>query len=164
MNSDVLRRFRKPTKSSGSSTEQSKATGAVFWPKDLLPEDCPECRILTWGYDSHVSRFLGGPANQNSFFDHAKNLLYAIDRERTHCVSLVVFMTHPDCYDCDLPLIVCLSAGARNHIRCAFFRRYMSTPYSPFGSHENVLDATTPLIRRAVPSNFMTATDTCEQE
>ena len=139
-----MRRFRKPTKSSGSSTEQSKATEAVFWPKDLLPEDCPDCRILTWGYDSHVSRFLGGPANQNSFFDHAKNLLYAIDRERTQSVSLVVLITRLDCCDYDLLLIVWSSAGARNHIRCAFFRRYISTPHSPFGSHEHCLNATTP--------------------
>lgn len=28
--------------------------------KDLLPEDCPDCRILTWDYDSHVSRFWVG--------------------------------------------------------------------------------------------------------
>lgn len=141
---DVLRRFKKPTKSSGSLTEQSKATEAVFWPRDFLPEDCPDCRILTWGYDSHVSRFLGGPANQNSFFDHAKNLLYAIDRERTHCVSLVVFITRLDCYNYYLSLIVWLSAGARNHIRCAFFRRYISISHSPFGSHEHFLGATIP--------------------
>ena len=141
---DALQRFRKPTKTSGSSTEQSKANKAVFWPKDFLPEDCPDCRILTWGYDSHVSRFLGGPANQNSFFDHAKNLLYAIDRERTHSVSLVVFITRLDGYAHDLPLIIWLTAGARNHIRCAFFRRYISTPHTPSGSHEHFLNAITP--------------------
>lgn len=44
--SDVLQRLRKRDQSSGSSNEQSKATGAVFWPKDLLLEDCPDYRIL----------------------------------------------------------------------------------------------------------------------
>ena len=70
---------------SGQSTESGG--GSVFWPRDLLPRDCPECRVMTWGYNSHVSRFFGGPANQNSFLDHAKDLLYAIDRDRINSVS-----------------------------------------------------------------------------
>lgn len=69
------------------STDDVHTRKGVFWPLELLPEDCPNCRILTWGYDSHVTRFFSGPANQNSSFNHAKNLLYALDRERGACVS-----------------------------------------------------------------------------
>lgn len=69
-----------------SQNKGSVNTTPVFWPKDLLYDDCPECRIMTWGYDSHVSKFFGGPTNQNNFFDHAKNLLYALDRDRAECV------------------------------------------------------------------------------
>ena len=71
--SDVLRRLRKPAPSSGPSNEQSKATDVVFWPKELLSKDCPDCRILTWTYSSHVSRLSKEVASQNSFLDHAKN-------------------------------------------------------------------------------------------
>jgi len=60
---------------------------AIFWPRAFLPNDCPKARILTWGYDSNVSKFFGGPANQNNIFGHAKNLLYALNRERRECVS-----------------------------------------------------------------------------
>lgn len=58
----------------------------VLWPRDLLPEDCPKARILTWGYDSNVSRFFGGSADSNNLFGHAKDLLYALHRERLDCV------------------------------------------------------------------------------
>ncbi|KAF2236094.1 hypothetical protein EV356DRAFT_531340 [Viridothelium virens] len=54
----------------------------VFWPKDLLPSECPSARIMTWGYESKVSGFFGSSANQNSFYDHANDLLYALDRKR----------------------------------------------------------------------------------
>jgi hypothetical protein len=36
----------------------------VFWPFDLLASDIKDIRILTYGYDSHVSKFFIGPANQ----------------------------------------------------------------------------------------------------
>lgn len=26
----------------------------IFWPKDLLPVEIPNCRILSWGYDMDV--------------------------------------------------------------------------------------------------------------
>jgi hypothetical protein len=60
----------------------------VFWPLDLLPEDCARSRILTWGYDSKVSHFFGGAANQNNISGHAKNLLHALKIRRLDCVSL----------------------------------------------------------------------------
>ena len=58
----------------------------VFWPFDLLPEDCPDARIITWGYDSVITRFFGGAVNQGSIFAHAKDLLFALSRARADCV------------------------------------------------------------------------------
>jgi hypothetical protein len=29
----------------------------VFWPRDLLPESLPHCRILTFGYDSDWTNY-----------------------------------------------------------------------------------------------------------
>lgn len=55
----------------------------VYWPAELLPQDCPKARIVTFGYDSRVSRFFSGPANQSNIFAHARDLLYALNRERS---------------------------------------------------------------------------------
>lgn len=133
--SNVSRRFGRTANFSESSDGQNKATGVVFfWPKDLLPEDCPDCRILTWDYETHDSRFLGGAANQNGFFDHAKNLLYAIDRERFQSVGLFVSKPLSDCYNHELLLRVCLSARASNRLCCTFFGRYIPIPTCTLGS------------------------------
>ena len=58
----------------------------VFWPFDLLRRDCPDARIITWGYDSVITRFFDGAVNQGSIFAHAKDLLFALSRARTDCV------------------------------------------------------------------------------
>ncbi|KDB23733.1 hypothetical protein H109_04413 [Trichophyton interdigitale MR816] len=59
----------------------------IFWPLDLLPEECPDCRIMTFGYNSMVSKFFAGPANQNSLLEHSRNFLHALGRSRDDCVS-----------------------------------------------------------------------------
>lgn len=59
----------------------------VFWPADLLPHECSDARILTFGYDSSVVKFFSGAVSQNTMFAHAKNLLYALNRSRGSCVS-----------------------------------------------------------------------------
>ena len=64
----------------GSEDVPNSESDEIFWPLDLLPEDCANSRILTWGYDSKVSHFFGGAANQSSIAQHAQNLLYAIRR------------------------------------------------------------------------------------
>lgn len=53
----------------------------VFWPKDLLSNDLPESRIMSWGYDSSVANQKGS-SSQNSIFGHATNLLRDISIER----------------------------------------------------------------------------------
>lgn len=89
------RLFPKAAGPDSTSRDDVPSRNGVFWPRDLLPEDCPTCRVLTWGYDSHVTRFFNGPANQNSFFNHAKNLLYALDRDRATCQGRgLIFVAH----------------------------------------------------------------------
>lgn len=61
----------------------------VFWPLDLLPDDCGNARILTWGYDSKVSHFFGGATNQSNITAHARNLLHALKIRRLKCVSFL---------------------------------------------------------------------------
>ncbi|KEZ46230.1 hypothetical protein SAPIO_CDS1119 [Scedosporium apiospermum] len=54
-----------------------------FWPEDLLPRDFANCRIMTYGYDSHVSHFFAGAANQGTITDHATSLLHDLCGRRT---------------------------------------------------------------------------------
>lgn len=88
-------------------TDQEEEDGkVVFWPEDLLPKDCPTTKIWTLGYDSRVSRFFSGAANQSTLgtccmcdvanfffadniFGHAKNLLYELNREIDTSVNFV---------------------------------------------------------------------------
>jgi hypothetical protein len=58
----------------------------VFWPETLLATDCDAARIMVFGYDSDVTKFFSGPVNQNTFYDHAKDLLAALNRHRCDVV------------------------------------------------------------------------------
>lgn len=67
----------------------------VFWPFDLLPDDCGNARILTWGYDSKVSHFFGGATNQSNITAHARNLLHALKIRRLNCQGRsLIFVAH----------------------------------------------------------------------
>jgi hypothetical protein len=62
---------------------QDAIAATVFWPIDLLPKDCPNSRILMFGYDSKVTKYSAGAISENSIFSHSKDLLFALSRERT---------------------------------------------------------------------------------
>jgi protein SERAC1 len=49
-------------------------TDEICWPKDLLPADVSNARILTFGYDSQVVHFWSEPS-QNRIDNHADALL-----------------------------------------------------------------------------------------
>ncbi len=66
---------------------------SIYWPKDLLPVDCPTARIMTWGYDTVITKGLSAPTNKSNIFSHAKDLLYALDRERPYARPLI-FVAH----------------------------------------------------------------------
>jgi hypothetical protein len=58
----------------------------VYWPQDFLPQSTPDARILVYGYDSKVSRFFEGAANQNSFLGHARTLIHDLVAVRRQSV------------------------------------------------------------------------------
>ena len=62
----------------------------LFWPQDLLPEDCAAARIMTFGYDSDISKFFNGAVNKNNFYDHANDLLRALIRKRQGLMSVSI--------------------------------------------------------------------------
>lgn len=73
------------------ATEQSngKVKNVFFWPQNL-PEECACARVMTFGYDSDVSKFFGGAANKNTFYDHAGDLLGALTRKRKSAVCIMI--------------------------------------------------------------------------
>jgi len=80
---------KKATESTGGSTPN------VFWPADLLPQQCPNARILVYGYESKVSKYMRGATNKNSIFSHAKDFLFALGRERATSVDRpLIFVAH----------------------------------------------------------------------
>ncbi len=58
----------------GSSYHTWVSNTGVYWPTDLLPHDIPDTRIMAFGYDADVTRFVG-PVSQNSVRDHASDLV-----------------------------------------------------------------------------------------
>ena len=53
----------------------------VFWPRDLLSRDVRNVRIITFGYDLDVVRFVGR-ASRNQIHDHARTLIGGLRRCR----------------------------------------------------------------------------------
>ena len=86
------------TKRSGLSKTVFKGKQeSVFWPKDLLPNDQKNIRILTYGYDSHVNWFFAGPANKMGISQHGEALLNRLvgERARSNCFHRpIVFVAH----------------------------------------------------------------------
>ena len=83
----------KQTTKDEQTSVPSQTSSEIFWPADLLPRDCSNARILTFGYESHVASFFGGAVNQNNLSANAKNLLFALTRSRKDCVSALACTT-----------------------------------------------------------------------
>ena len=76
---------RKPKENDRSASGPSlgaQATGGfekdTYWPRDLLPNDFPHARVLTYGYDSHVSHFFRDTASQNNIITLGRDLLHSL--------------------------------------------------------------------------------------
>ncbi|KAH7139810.1 hypothetical protein B0J13DRAFT_68001 [Dactylonectria estremocensis] len=66
---------------------------ALFWPFDLLPQQCPQARVLTYGYDTKITKYMAGGTNKNSILSHSKDFMFALGRERVHGRQLI-FVCH----------------------------------------------------------------------
>jgi len=74
-------------------TSSSTESNYCFWPRDLLSKECPLARILTWGYDTQVTKYFTGATNKSSILSHGQDLLFAlrqarINRARVHGAQL----------------------------------------------------------------------------
>ncbi|KAI9162747.1 ATPase [Paramyrothecium foliicola] len=66
----------------------------VCWPADFLPREewCQSVRVLTYGYDSKITKRYDN-ANKNNLFAHAKDLLYSVQRVKPYRRP-VIFVVH----------------------------------------------------------------------
>lgn len=74
----LKKKWRKQVETSPTSP---RPPASVYWPKDLLPKLCPDARIMTFGYDTVITRGYGS-IDQGNIFSHAKDLLYELSRSR----------------------------------------------------------------------------------
>jgi len=67
---------------------------AVFWPRDLLKEDFPLARIMTFGYNTGITQGYHA-AHQGNIFSHARDLLYKLEAKRRNAAERdLVFIAH----------------------------------------------------------------------
>jgi hypothetical protein len=77
------------------SSPNTGETSHVFWPEDLLPQDLPSARILTYGYDTHVRHRLQTPINQSTILGLGQDLLHSLEPLRRGCTSRpIIFVAH----------------------------------------------------------------------
>jgi hypothetical protein len=67
-------RKHKSTNASSSSENGPPMGTSVFWPQHLLPEEIPNVRVMTYGYDSDPVKFFG-PVNRTNLYSHAMTML-----------------------------------------------------------------------------------------
>ncbi|KAK1763216.1 hypothetical protein QBC33DRAFT_562996 [Phialemonium atrogriseum] len=66
----------------------------VFWPRDLLPMQCPQARILVVGYDTVIAKHqFARAANKNSIFTHSKDIVNDLSRSRPKGRP-IIFVAH----------------------------------------------------------------------
>jgi hypothetical protein len=80
---------------SDASPKQGGLGSSTYWPSDLLARDYPQYRILTYGYDSHISHFLSGAVHQGNIATIARDLLHELAAERRdNPARPLVFICH----------------------------------------------------------------------
>ena len=78
-----------------SAREGIRTRESIFWPRDLLPEARNDVRLMTYGYDSHISKFFSGAANQTNISEHGRSFLSSLSSERVGCPRRpLIFVAH----------------------------------------------------------------------
>jgi hypothetical protein len=78
----------------GQDEENGALTSGVFWPVDLLKEDLPQARIMTFGYNTNIQQGYRA-VDQGNIFSHARNLLYELEAKRRKAPARrLIFVAH----------------------------------------------------------------------
>ena len=88
------RKFLKPF-SRAETEELAPEDLPPFWPEDILARDFNDVRILTFGYDSKVTKEFTAPSSKNGIFQHGNSFMRAVGRARVGCRQRpIVFVAH----------------------------------------------------------------------
>jgi protein SERAC1 len=71
---------RKSSQSLDTTTDEApdaQATGS-FWPRDFLPRAFPKARIMVFGYDTKITKYMSAATNRNGVYQHSKDLLFTL--------------------------------------------------------------------------------------
>ncbi|CAG9954248.1 unnamed protein product [Clonostachys rosea f. rosea IK726] len=82
-------RLRSDRSSPGPSNPQPRP----FWPHEFIPHDIPEAIVWTYGYNSEVISGVFTPNNENSVFQHGRDLAGRFEREIKN-EHPVIFVAH----------------------------------------------------------------------
>ena len=75
--------------------ELSRDRKSVYWPKDLLPENLPQARVLTYGYDTHLGHRFGPSRSQKSVYEFANDFLLELEAvRRSEPTRPLLFLAH----------------------------------------------------------------------
>ena len=82
-------------------TAAKQKTNKVYWPRDLLPSEIPEAKILTYGYDADViGTARSDQVNTNNFTTHGQDLLVKLQREISDQLSYSYSVIYTDSCIC----------------------------------------------------------------
>lgn len=70
-----------PEASTASHGTEPRSRQKIFWIEDFLPEDIPNARILTYGYNADVIGGFFQSDNKNSMSQHGRDLAAKLERE-----------------------------------------------------------------------------------
>jgi len=69
---------------------------SIFWPESLLPQDIPDARILSYGYDANIAHFWARPAD-NRLDTYSNDLFAQLNNKRENTPSAarpLIFVVH----------------------------------------------------------------------
>ncbi|KAI8713771.1 hypothetical protein NCS52_01222600 [Fusarium sp. LHS14.1] len=69
------------------------ASSNAFLAQGSATQDCPKARILTYGYDTKITKYTSGSTSKNSVFSHSKDFLFALGRIHAKDRPLI-FLAH----------------------------------------------------------------------
>ncbi|KAM7183503.1 hypothetical protein V8F33_013550 [Rhypophila sp. PSN 637] len=79
-----------PAEVMSSEYELDPNSSSIYWPKDLLANDCKNARILVYGNDTRVTKYLKEATSKNTVFSHGKDLLFTLSRARPRNLGGIV--------------------------------------------------------------------------
>jgi len=73
----------------GKSFDTWLAKSGTYWPTQLLPDDIPDARIMTFGYDADVTKLVG-PVGQSNIREHASTFFRELNMVRAKDQSVSI--------------------------------------------------------------------------